>query len=276
MNKIATTVLSTSLIAFTFIGCGEDTSNTTTGIIENSIPIYGTIDVEGTGETYQGIITKAKITPQNDEIFAQEALKTQNNSNNIRSLSNYEDIKYHLLQVIVNAKMANDTPQLRLSNRLNGSCGGDAIIDFNTDDSRTLGSMFFQDFCELGVTLNGYIDIDFPNLSELSMNFNTLINDNETNTSVLLKDFVIETHMLNDFNYNDFNMTSYGQIFHSEYGGVNVSTTEIFSVFNGVAYDGKLLVEGDNNSYTTLILESGFPYIESDYDGDGSIDYVSQ
>ena len=260
-------LLLASLIALFFVGCGEYNSTKPDVIAEYNAPVYGTIDVHGA--KYEGVITKAQITKENDTLFSDKALHVRDNTKVSRSNEKQQDIKQHLMQLIINSKNAKEIPQLRFSNTIKGTCGGDMSIDLDSNN----GVMILDSYCEAGVSISGIIDIEFSDLINLNMVFNTLITDKDN--SILLKDFHIDTLMLNKNDFSDFDMNIYGLMYHSKYGGVVISTPETLSVYNAQVYDGKLLIQGKNNSYTTLVFDSSIPYIESDYDGDGSIDYVS-
>jgi hypothetical protein len=269
MNRFINSLLVGGLVMFGVVGCGEGSSQNSPVIPEYDTPIRGSIDIQGA--QYNGVITKAQIDSTNDTEFGDKALHVRDTESVLRS-DDYQDVKQHAIELIINAKNALSTPKLRYSNTIEGSCGGSSNISFAEDFAKVI----LDDYCESGVKISGVIDVTFDTQKYFSMTFNTLIDDIKSDDSLLLKDFVLDVTMLHEYDYSDFEMDMSGLMYHSRYGGVIVSTPETLSFYNSQVYDGEILIEGRNSSYTSLIFESSISYIESDYDGDGSVDYVSR
>lgn len=195
---------------------------------------------------------------------------------------------------------------------IEGPCGGEATENDNIDEDNgdITGNIVFDNFCILGVTINGTVtytgNVDFDSGDfSLNTNYNNIsvttpcisgtesgnvlisitndgsvctyrytnfyIHDNNQNKTYWLHDYTVT---LSNNGYSIEGSMS-GRYYHPDYGYIDVSTAEPVVIVLGdtTPSSGVLIGVGQNGVTTRLTLESYESYIvEIDNDQDGFFD----
>lgn len=190
-----------------------------------------------------------------------------------------------------------------------GPCGGSVsyTVEINDNSGEFEGTFVFSDYCDHGVTINGEADVEgmadpgsgdiititfwFDSLSdgtltmdgEISMDFSAspiictleaLLKDETTGKVYWAKDY-----SLNIYEHPGYiEVEIFGTYYDPDYGYVEVSTEEVFVIYDGDEWptSGILLMLGANNTKVKLTaIDESTCRIEADCDGDGDYEWNS-
>ncbi len=199
-----------------------------------------------------------------------------------------------------------------------GNCGGLFTIYINDDDQTGdfTGNINFNNFCEAGTTISGPTDIsgevnlDTVDIEWIRFSFSLITityYDGTSNmagelslarngdTDIMVMDIVMkDTNSSQTFMYDDYTtevtqgdsytqFTISGRFYHSDYGYVNISTSEPFIMNTGNTWpssgvtqvEGAVGSAGGNTMSRLTAIDSSYYEISADTNGDGSFDWHS-
>ena len=190
-----------------------------------------------------------------------------------------------------------------------GSCGGQVsyTVEINDISGEFEGSFKFSNFCENGVTISGDTDVEgradpdtgdiititfwFDNLSDDTMRMDGEIYMDFSGFPIictmdcLLKDKITgkvywaRNYTVYIYEYGDrIEIQIFGKYYHPVYGCVDVSTEEVFVIYDGDDWpsSGILLMLGANDTRAKLTaIDETQCRIEADTNGDGFYDWDS-
>jgi len=258
--------------------------------------------------TYTGSTIQAEITDSNAKTVVVDGISTTSATSSANGASAGMGNKAtHKALKLAKAKAFSISRDMRsapmtFTESETGPCGGTLSFDATVDDETFEIKMAatFNNYCEDDITMSGSMLMDmslnssqsdyiikmtFTNLKvnmdsesitmsgtmssegilSSSLVMNMIMLDNKTNEQVKYENFIV-TLGANDVEYS-------GRIYHSVYGYVDV-TTLLPMTFDSSGYmsSGSIEFAGSNSSTTLSAATNGGYLLETDIDGDGSVD----
>ncbi len=212
----------------------------------------------------------------------------------------------------VNWQSGNEIAPLRVeSDTISGECGGNLSYTVNVDDTTGYftGTFNYSQYCDSGITISGTVRVDgnvdlaTNEFEIINFNFDRLtsedfiisgviaLNDTNADSSVVTMDFYFEdiafdkVYWIHDYsltitavNAADTQLSITGVFYDPDYGFVNVSTPDPFTIISTDEWPttGTMLCEGSGNTKAVLSAVDSVSYrIEADTNGDNVYDYDS-